>query len=61
LVKIIAIISEAINPFFPESLKRRSIRYLKFLEKMVDGLAISTGREARDYSCEIACHSEACV
>lgn len=46
--KVIPVISAMKNPFFPERFRRRFSRYDEFLENLVDGLAISADREAKE-------------
>jgi len=45
--KIIPLISTINNPFFPGSLSKRFCRYEEYLENLLDGLAISTDKEAK--------------
>lgn len=47
-VKVIPVISAANNPFFPERFVKRFYRYEEFLENIVDGLAISANKEAKE-------------
>ena len=49
LITMISLVSDAKNPYLPEGFRRRFIRYEEFLENMVDGLAISADREAKEY------------
>jgi hypothetical protein len=46
--KVIPIISAMNNPFFPERFRKRFYRYEEFLENLVDGLAISVNKEAKE-------------
>ncbi len=46
--EVVPIISSAKNPFIPERFKNRFSCYEEFLENIVDGLAISADREAKE-------------